>query len=225
MQRHRSLIASFLLLAGIGFAVLPAEASIPSTWSRIKTLYGGQPDVIAGAAVTPQVARSAVAAVDRTLPRRWNEPVRVDGIGRSRFGRVLRVVGDDEAGVTVVNLVTDRGRYLSGVKLDRSTGTLTNLATGEVLWHGDLNDLTPDKSGNIFRDIAHRAADMACAGIANAVLQNCLVSLGLTSGIIGAAICFASAAAVLAACEAANHLDFYLEKGDTTGCACPRPGN
>ncbi len=222
MRRHRSLVASFLLVTSIGFAVVPVEASVPSTWGRIKALYATGPDVITGPGLTPTVAQSAVRAVNRTVPGRWSGPIQVGVFGHSRLGRVLKVIGEEEGGALTVNLVTDRGRYLGGARVDPATGTLTNAATGQVLWRGDVNEIDRGGAEDILKGIAHGAGDMACAAIANAALQNCLISIGPIVGMFGAAVCFAIAAATLAACEAANHLDFYLDKGDSTDCSCPR---
>ncbi len=221
MPRHRSLIASFLLVASVGFAVIPAEATVPSTWGRIKSLYHTEPGVIAGPGLTPAVARSAVRVVDRTVPGRWSGPLQVGVMGRSRLGRVLEVIGKEDGGALTVSLVTDRGHYLGGARVDPEAGTLTDVATGRVLWRGDVKEIDRAGSEDVLKGIVHRMGDMGCAAIANAALQNCLVALGPTVGFIGAAICFALAAATLSACEAANHLDFYLEKGDSTGCSCP----
>ena len=215
LMRRRVSLVSLVLIVGLVSGALPAaaQAEAPATWGQLKQLYGGKENpVLRGAGVSPAAAEAAHRSALAHARAPFSGPVVVRTLARSAEGVILAVHTRTAAGAEAAHLIAGDGRYLRGVEWDPADGQLRDAVTGVALGRLDPGQ-TPDPYGvnDILRDLARRAASVACNGLATAVLEKCLAVTLVTAPLPGAFGCVAAGAAVLLACEAMMNMHYILE--------------
>ncbi len=220
MLRRRFLVGWLSMLFVASGALPLSVAAAPTTWGKLKRLYGAERTVAAGPGVDAATAAAAVRTAQSGSLLPIEGPVSVRWLAHSDQGRLLEVLASGPGAIRSGYLVTERGRYLGGATIDASSGVLRDAASGAELWRGDLSGvLTPQNMGDTLDQWLEKAGQMMCGSIVADILRTCVASFGL--GFWPGVSCLALAAATALACDHLLHVRVQLPFGGGGGSWAP----